>query len=245
MENVLIIGATSAMAQATARLYAGRGANLYLLARDGGRLGTVASDLKIRGAASVGCRTFDAATMETHSEDIQAAFEALGNVDVALVAHGTLPDQRVCEKDFYRALKELRTNAVGTLSVLTHLANGFESQGRGVLAVITSVAGDRGRQSNYVYGSAKSMVSTFLQGLRGRLHRSGVHVIDIKPGFVDTPMTAGFQKGILWVKPETVARVILHSVGKQKNTVYVPWFWGIIMFVIRNIPENIFKKMRL
>ena len=142
-------------------------------------------------------------------------------------------------------MAELSTNAISTISLLTHLANRLEMQKSGTIAVVTSVAGDRGRQSNYVYGAAKGMVSIFLQGLRNRLHKAGVNVLDIKPGFVDTPMTAEFKKGLLWAKPESVAGSIVNGIDRGKYEIYTPFFWRIIMLVIRNIPESIFKKANL
>ncbi len=129
---------------------------------------------------------------------VDAAFEALGGLDTALIAHGTLPDQKSCEESFEAAHRAFEINALGVMSLLTHLANRFEAQGFGTIAVLGSVAGDRGRQSNYVYGAAKGAISVFMQGLRNRLHRRGVHVLTIKPGWVITPMTAAFPKGILW-----------------------------------------------
>jgi decaprenylphospho-beta-D-erythro-pentofuranosid-2-ulose 2-reductase len=249
MQNVLIFGATSAIAEATARIHAERGDRLMLVARDPGRLGTIADDLRIRGAAWVETRVFDANRFEDHRELVDSAFDdafdGTGRVDVALIAHGTLPDQAACEADFDEALGEIRVNALGSVSLLTHLANRFEGQGGGVIAVITSVAGDRGRQSNYVYGSSKAMVSVFLQGLRNRLHRAGVAVVDIRPGFVDTPMTRDFDKGALWASPEQVARGIVAAVCRRRATAYVPWFWRYVMWVIRMIPETVFKRLRL
>ena len=244
-DNVLIIGATSAIAEAAARLFAERGCKLHLLARDSERLAAITADLQLRGAASVASESWEASRFEDHPRLIDAAFAALGRIDIALLAHGTLPQQADCAADFTAALRELNTNAIGAVSMLTHLANRFEEQGGGTLAVITSVAGDRGRQSNYLYGAAKSMVSTFLQGLRQRLHKSGAHVLDIKPGFVDTPMTAAFEKGILWADPERVARGILRAIAKKKPVAYLPGFWRFIMLIIKHIPEPIFKRLNL
>jgi hypothetical protein len=245
MKNVLIIGATSAIAEATARIYAQRGDTLYLLARNEDRLSTLAADLRIRGAASVTTHSFDVNDFYSHPALIKSLFNTLRKLDVVLLAHGTLPDQKACEKDFQLALREINTNAIGTLSLLTVVANQLESQKSGSIAVITSVAGDRGRQSNYLYGSAKGMVSIFLQGLRNRLHKSNVHVLDIKPGFVDTPMTATFKKGLLWAKPETIANDIARGIDQKRDTIYTPFFWWLIMFIIRNIPERLFKRGNL
>lgn len=245
MKNILIIGATSAIAEATARVYAQLGDRLYLLARNDERLKAMSEDLKIRGAATVDCNLIDVTRFEDHQHLINTAFETLGDVDVVLIAHGTLPDQKACESDFNLSLKELNTNSISTISLLTHIANKFEAQNSGTIAVITSVAGDRGRQSNYVYGAAKGMVSVFLQGLRNRLHKAGVNVLDIKPGFVDTPMTAGFKKGLLWAKPEAIAKSIVKGIDKKKHQIYTPFFWLLIMLIIRNIPEAIFKRLGL
>lgn len=245
VKHVFIIGATSAIAEATARIFAQRGNHLYLLARNQDRLSSLAEDLQIRGAASVAYRRFDVNDVDTHADAIDTAFTTLGTVDTALVAHGTLPDQKACETDPEAALAALHTNAISTVSFLTHLTNTLEKQKSGTLAVITSVAGERGRQSNYVYGAAKGMVSVFLQGLRNRLYRSGVQVLDIKPGLVDTPMTAGFRKGLLWAEPETIATGIVRALDTGKNVAYLPWFWKYIMLIITSIPESIFKRLRL
>lgn len=245
MMKILIIGATSAIAEATARIYAQRGDRLYLLARNQDRLSVIADDLKIRGAAAVDYSQIDVNRFEDHERLINTAFDLLGKIDIILIAHGTLPDQKTCESNFNTTLDELNTNAISTISLLTHIANKVEAQNSGTIAVITSVAGDRGRQSNYVYGAAKGMLSIFLQGLRNRLFRSGVNVLDIKPGFVDTPMTDNFQKGILWVKPESVAKDIVVALKKRKWRIYSPHFWRLIMAIIKIIPEPIFRRMKL
>ena len=245
MKTIFIIGATSAIAEASARIFARRGDKLYLLARNQERLSAISEDLKIRGAAAADHSPIDVNILDDHPRLIDKAFEALGKVDVVFIAHGTLPDQKKCESDFAAALEELNTNAISTISLLTHIANRLEAQNSGTIAVITSVAGERGRQSNYVYGAAKGMVSIFLQGLRNRLHKSGVNVLDIKPGFVDTPMTQDFQKGLLWAKPEKIARGIVRAIDRKKAAVHLPWFWAYIMFIIKRIPESIFRKLKL
>ena len=163
-----------------------------------------------------------------------------------LIAHGTLSDQADCEKSVDALRSEFDINALSTMALLTTLANTFEARKSGTLAVISSVAGDRGRQSNYVYGSAKAAVSTFLSGLRQRLAKSNVDVLTIKPGFVDTPMTANIaNKGALWAKPDQIAAGIVRAIDKRRSVVYVPWFWRGIMLIIRHIPESIFKKLKL
>lgn len=245
MRNLIVFGANSAIAEAVIKIYAKRGCKFYLYARNQDRLSSLVDDLKIRGATSVDFAFFDINNLEDHKNLIDHAFNALGKVDIVLLAHGTLPDQKACEIDCTTMLEELKTNAISTSSLLAHLANKIEKQRHGTIAVISSVAGDRGRQSNYVYGAAKSMVSTMLQGLRSRLYVFGVNVLDIKPGFVDTPMTAEFKKGILWVKPEVVAKSIVRSIEKNKYEIYAPYYWKFIMLIIRSIPESLFKRLRL
>lgn len=244
--SVVIVGATSAIATATARAYAAEGSRLHLFARNLQKLETLAQDLRVRGAQEVFCTELDVLNYKDHNPMLQEAWDSLGQVDVFLVAHGTLPDQEACQKDAATALEALNVNALATISLLTHGANAMEKAGSGTIAVITSVAGDRGRQSNYVYGAAKGMVSIFLQGLRNRLHPSGVHVLDIRPGFVDTPMTAHLAKGgPLWAQPSAVAKGIQASIQKSRAVAYLPRFWQLIMLVVRNVPEAIFCRMKL
>ncbi|MFZ4538374.1 SDR family oxidoreductase [Propionivibrio sp.] len=245
MQKILIVGATSAIAEATARLWAARGDALFLVGRKAARLDAIAADLRVRGAAAVGCFTMDACDSAMHAAMLEAAEAAMGGLDVALIAHGSLPDQKACEASVEKTLKEIETNGLSVVALATRLGEKFEAEGRGSLAVISSVAGDRGRQSNYIYGAAKGMVSIFLQGLRNRLAKKGVQVLTIKPGFVDTPMTAAFSKGALWAKPEAIARGIVRAVENKSDEVYLPGFWWLIMAIIRHIPERVFKKLSL
>lgn len=245
MKKILIIGATSSIAEATARLYAADGDRIALVARNQARLDAIASDLRERGADSVACFVMDANDFDRHEGVLAEADEALGGIDFALVAHGTLPDQELCERSADAMRDEFTTNCTSTLSLVTVLANMLEPRGTGSIGVITSVAGDRGRRSNYVYGAAKGAVGLFLGGLRNRLHGSGVHVLTIKPGFVDTPMTAAFKKGPLWAKPASIARGIRAAQRRKRDVVHLPGFWRMIMLVIRLIPEWIFKRMSL
>ena len=245
MKKILIIGATSAIAEATARLWAKEGERLYLISRNEERLQAIVSDLKLRGADSVQYSYLDVNDFNRHETAIDTAIQAMEGIDIVLIAHGTLGDQTACERIFELTLKELNTNAISVISLLTHLANRFEAQKHGTIAVISSVAGDRGRQSNYVYGTAKGAVTIFLQGLRQRLYKSGVHVLTIKPGFVDTPMTKNFKKGPLWASPSTIASKIVNSIKKTQDTIYAPSFWRLIMLIIISIPEKVFKTIKL
>ena len=244
-KNILIIGATSAIARATARIYAQAGNHLFLVARNEVQLERNGADLQVRGAASVHTQALDLNQFEQHLPLIDKAFDALGHIDIVLIAHGTLPDQVECNASVEKTLAEFNTNALSVISLLTHLANRMEQQRSGTIAVISSVAGDRDRQSNYINGAAEGMVTIFMQGLRNRLFKSGVHVLTIKPGFVDTPMTKEFKKGLLWAKPEGIAKGIIKAINKGKNEVYLPRFWSLIMWIIRSIPEVIFKRLSL
>lgn len=205
----------------------------------------VASDLKVRGATTVEHAVQDLADLSSHEALLTRADRALGGVTVALIAHGTLPDQRACERSWEETETAWRVNFVSAASLMHHFARYFVGRGGGTLVVISSVAGDRGRQSNYVYGTAKGALTVYAQGMRNRLSSQGVRVITIKPGQIDTPMTTAFKKGILWVQPEVVARGIVRAIRGQREVVYLPWFWRGIMVVIRAIPERIFKRMRL
>lgn len=245
MKKILIIGANSAIAEAVARIYARQGEALYLVGRNKERLSSLTKDLSIRGCPKVSWDILDVNDFNAHARVLSTALEKMGEFDVVLMAHGTLPNQAQCEQDIEETLKQLNTNALSTISLLTHIANRLETQQRGTVAVISSVAGDRGRQSNYVYGTAKAAVTTYMQGLRNRLNNSGVNVLTIKPGFVDTPMTIDFNKGILWSSPEKIALGIISSIEAKKDVVYLPWFWRWIMMIIKLIPEPIFKKLRL
>lgn len=245
MSRTLVIGATSAIAEATARLLAARGGSLYLVARNAARLEAIAADLRVRGAASVATHVMDLNTFAEHEHMVARVFTALGGVDSVLIAHGTLSDQRACEGSVAHALAEITTNALSVVSLLTWLANRLEAERRGTIVVVSSVAGDRGRASNYVYGSAKALVTAFCSGLRQRLASAGVRVITIKPGFVDTPMTRSFRKGLLWAKPAGVARGIVRAMDRGQGNVYLPAFWRPVMLAVRLIPEPLFIRMRM
>ena len=245
MRKVLIIGATSAIAEATARILATRGDALYLVARNQARLEAIAADLAVRGSPRVSSEVLDANDLSGHEAMLERAAIFLGGYDTVLIAHGTLSDQKACETDVELTLREINTNGVSVIALLTRVANRLAAQRSGTIAVISSVAGDRGRASNYVYGSAKALVTAFLSGLRQRLSKVGVSVVTIKPGLIDTPMTAAFPKGPLWARPETVARGIVKAIDRGSNTVYLPGFWRPIMLLIRAIPDWAFLRMSL
>jgi short-subunit dehydrogenase len=245
MRRILIMGATSAIAEATAREFARRGDALALVGRKAQRLQAIADDLKLRGASNVSVHVHDARDVAGYPALLDAAEQSLGGLDTALIAHGTLSDQQACERSIDRMLDEFDINGLSVMALCSHLANRFEAQRRGTIAVISSVAGDRGRQSNYVYGSAKAAVTAFTSGLRQRLYPSGVRVVTIKPGFVDTPMTADFPKGALWASPQAVGRSIARAMIRGTPVLYTPWFWRLIMAIIRAVPESVFRRLKL
>ena len=247
MKRIAVFGATSAIAHATAKIFAQKGASLVLFARDAEKLASVADDLQVRGAESVEQHVLDLSDTD-QQELVCTTFDSeqgAHGCDIALIAYGSLGDQKECEEDLTSLLAQLRINFTSVCSLLGKLATRFEKQGWGSIAVISSVAGDRGRQSNYIYGSAKGGLNVFLGGLRNRLAAKNVNVLTIKPGFVDTPMTAHLKKGPLFVGPDVIARGIVKAIEKRKSVVYLPWFWSLIMLVIRLIPEPIFKRLKL
>lgn len=243
--RVLVVGATSAIATETARLYAARGARLFLAARDPDRLAAVAADLRVRGAAAVETALLDVTDHERCEEVIALAWAAFGGLDVALLAHGVLPDQTRCQTSAAEALRSLDVNLMSAIALLTPLADRFEAARAGCIAVISSVAGDRGRQSNYVYGAAKGGLDRFLGGLRNRLHPAGVAVVTLKPGFVDTPMTAAIPKNALFASARRAGRAVHRAIEARRNVVYIPWFWRPVMCLVRGLPEAVFKRLRL
>jgi decaprenylphospho-beta-D-erythro-pentofuranosid-2-ulose 2-reductase len=216
-----------------------------LVARNGDRLTAVAQDLMTRGALAVDTWIMDLDDTTAHPEMLASAVHRLGRIDLALIAHGVLGDQRAAEADFEVAAAILHTNFIATVSLLTWLGNYLQTQQSGTLAVISSVAGDRGRKSNYVYGASKGALNLFLEGLCNRIDRDGVHVLTIKPGFVATPMTAHVEHNALFASPDQIARGIVKAVNRRRDVVYLPWFWRWIMLLVRAIPNRVFKKMNM
>jgi short-subunit dehydrogenase len=243
--KILVLGATSGIAQATCRIWATQGASLFLVARNQAKLDAVAADLRTRGASYVGTAVADLDDTDNHPELLAHAVNSLTGMDVAYLAHGILGDQAEAEQDFNAAAQILYTNLMAPVSLLTWLANFCVQRHAGTLAVISSVAGDRGRKSNYLYGSSKAGLSAFLAGLRNRIDREGVTVLTIKPGPTRTAMTAAMPKSEKFADVDSVAESIVSAIDKGRDNLYVPFQWQPIMFVIRNIPERIFKKLNL
>lgn len=243
---VLIVGASSAIGRATAQRWAMHGADLLLAGRDMEDLNRSAEDLRIRHRRRVEVVAFDALNFPNHQAFWDDCLRRTGGLlDGVIILHGMLPQQAEAQHDLDLLRSAIDTNFTSVISLLTLAANEFEPRRRGFLCVFSSVAGDRGRQSNYVYGSAKAGLTTFLAGLRNRLFKSGVTVITVKPGFVDTAMTWGLPGMFLVADPAAVATDVWKAVAKRRDEIYTPWFWRWIMLIIRWVPPPIFNRMKM
>lgn len=238
--NILILGATSAIAAEVAALYAQRGDRLHLVGRNPEKLAEVVARC---AGAQVSSQVADFEQTERGASVIADALAQLGQIDVALIAHGDLGDQLASERSFDEADRILRVNFTSVVSLLVPLANAMEAVRSGRLAVITSVAGDRGRPRNYTYGAAKGALNVYLQGLRTRLYPAGVSVTTLKLGPVDSPMTATHAKHALFGKPPSVARSIVHAIDDRADEAYVPSFWRAIMPIVKHTPERVFQRL--
>ncbi len=246
MPCVLILGATSAIARAIAAEFARQPSDLILAGRDAEELAALAADLHIRYGVKTQAQCLDVLDRAAIETSLPGCLAAAGeSLEGIVVCVGTMGDEDAARANPAEAERILHTNFTGCALALNIAANHFEKRKHGFICALSSVAGDRGRQSNYLYGSAKAGLSAYLQGLRNRLFRSGVRVITIKPGFVDTGMTFGRQGLFLVASPEAVARGVYKAITRGKDVVYLPWFWRWIMLVIRLVPEKIFKRLRL
>ena len=242
--RILIFGATSAIASETVLIFSREKAKMFLVGRDEAKLRALTQEALKEGASEVFYRLADICRFDSHQDIIDAAISYLGKIDLVLIAHGLLESVRD-DIDYTYAKKVLDVNFLSVVSLLIPLASYFESQKQGQIAVISSIAGDRGKQRNQMYATSKAALNVFLQGMRNRLYTSGVNVITIKPGNVDSPMTAHLPKNFLWVKPRTIARGIHKAIIQKKDRVYLPAFWWWIMMVVKLIPEFIFKRLNL
>jgi decaprenylphospho-beta-D-erythro-pentofuranosid-2-ulose 2-reductase len=241
MSRILIIGATSAVATATARIYAGRGDRLFLIARNPGSLAALVAEL---GDAVVGYATADfMRDFDANAALIANATGALGGLDIALIAHGALGDQLLSESDFAEARFQLDVNLTSTISFLIPLGNYFEQHTGGQLAVMSSVAAERGRPRNYTYAAAKAGLNTYLEGMRSRLWRTGTRVQILKLGPVDTPMTVDHEKNFSFSSADAVAWGIVRGIDRGAQQVFVPGWWQPVMAVVRWLPEAIFQRI--
>ena len=244
--RAVVFGAKSAIAQAVARRLADQGHDLVLAARASDSLEPFAADLRLHSGRRVDLLEFDAADTDA-LEGLPGRIEAeSGPFSLAVQVFGYLGEQGRTAADPDEMRRVLEVNFTGAALLLSHVANYLEAAGRpGGIIGIASVAGDRGRQSNYFYGAAKGGLALFLQGLRNRLAATPVHVLTVKPGFVDTPMTQGMEGLFLVATPDRVARDILRAYRRQKDILYTPWFWRYIMLIIKSVPERVFKKLKL
>jgi short-subunit dehydrogenase len=245
-KTAVILGATSAMARAVACEFARNGSDVILGARDQDENEAIATDIRIRFQVQATALPFVAEDVETHAAFMEQCGRLAGeSIEGVVLCVGCMEDQAKAQADFDTACHVLDVNLAAAVSMLERFAAMFEARRRGVIAAVSSVAGDRGRQSNYIYGAAKAGLSTYLEGLRNRLHHAGVQVTTIKPGFVDTKMTFGLPGLFLVASPEQAGRAIHRAICARKDVVYVPWFWRYIMLIIRSIPEWKFKRMRM
>lgn len=244
-EPVLILGATSAIARHVAASFAARGHALFLAGRDAAEAERVAADVRIRYHVAAESGRFDAEDFEGHRDFVKGVVRRMGDLEGVVVAFGYLGEQEEAERDYEEAFRVIDRNFTAAVSVLNHCAEFFETRRDGFVVAISSVAGDVGRRSNYLYGAAKGGLNVYLQGLRARLFRAGVRVLTVKPGFVDTPMTFGRPKLFLVAPPAEVGEKIVRAALAGRDVIYVPWFWRFVMLAIRLTPERIRKRLNL
>ena len=245
MKKIMIIGATSAIAESCATLWAKEGCIFFLVGRSQVKIDQLTKKLIIQGAIAVSGFILDINDFEKHQKARDTASDFLGSIDIVLIAHGNLPDQKRCTQSVDLTLREISTNALSTVSFLTITCKYMKNQQKGTISLLSSVAGDRGRGTNYIYGSAKGMLNIFCEGMRQELNGYGVKIVTIKLGFVNTPMTLKFKKGILWRKPQDISKTIITIINHGNGEYYVPGFWRAIMWVIKIIPNFIFYRIKI
>ena len=240
----IILGASSSIGRAFARRATEQGADVVLAGRDIDDLERTAKDLRVRSNVLVTVNLFNAMDFGSHKSFAEIFRNKTGPLGIFLL-FGTMPDQSIIDNDATLALETVNTNYLGAISILSQFARRLELDGKGCIVVMSSVAGDRGRLKNYVYGSSKAGLNTYLQGLRARLHRSGISVTTIKAGFIDTDMSFGKSGMFLVATPDKCAKICLNLAQRGREIVYFPWFWRYIMLVIRFIPEKLFKQLNI
>ncbi len=245
-KHVVITGATSPVARGVAECFAREGCAIVLAGRNTAEIDRTAADLRIRFNIPVSVIAFDAVAFDTHGEFWNACLSACNQqIDIIVLCHGLMIDQPAAQADPDSARRMIDVNYTSAVSILERAADHMAGRGQGRIAAISSVAGDRGRKSNYLYGAPKAALSAYLEGLRYRLHPAGVKVLTIKPGFIDTPMTFGKVNPKLAASPDRVARDIHRAIRRGRSILYTPWPWRYVMFIIRNIPAFIFRKMNI
>lgn len=244
MTQILIVGATSAMARGAAFAWAAQGHRLLLAGRDSGELARLASDIQVRFRTRAQIVSVDLDENDDRPDWVAALEQTFGQVDGVLLAAGWMPDGETMRRGD-TALRVIQRNYTGPVALLNAFADVFEAREQGFIIGIGSVAGDRGRQSNYPYGAAKAGLATYLAGLRNRLYHAGVQVMTVKPGFVDTRMTFGLPGLFLVADPMRVGQQIVAGQRQGRNEIYVPGFWRLILLIIRHVPEFLFKRLKL
>lgn len=253
MKNIIILGATSAISQSVAKQLLAEDVCFHLVARNKDKLDIVANDLVARGCANAICYHLDFNDLSAHKQIVENISKNINVIDILFICYGIMYSQQDCEKDVLKAVEQVYSNYTTTVSLLVLFSQLMSQKNidqgsrnnNGTIAVVSSVAGDRGRKSNYIYGSAKAGLTTFLEGLRYQLYDKGINVLTIKPGFVDSPMTADINKGALWASTDQVAKHIVKGIEKKKSVIYVPPFWFFIMTIIKMIPAFIFRKLNI
>lgn len=244
--KIILLGATSAIMRHVALRLVAQGDLVCLAARNVEEAERIGADLRIRtGAAAVTVRAFDTSDFQQHKALVEDVARELGGIDIVIAGTGELGDQEAARHSVERTKAIIDSNFTGIATAFSVAADIMEAQGRGSLVVLSSVAGERGRQSNYTYGAAKSGMAAFMQGLRNRLWPAGVRVVTIKLGFINTRMVAGKAGMFLVAEPEDAATRIAAAVDSGSEVVYFPFFWRYIMLVIRSIPETFFKRLKL
>jgi len=245
MKHIVIAGATSAISQAVSKQLISDDVCFHLVGRDMDKLEIVSNDLISRGCGKALCYSLDFNDFTEHQSLIEKIKIEADKIDILFVCYGIMHSQDECEENVNKALEQVTSNYTSAVSLLVLFTQVMYSQGEGTIAVVSSVAGDRGRKSNFIYGSAKGGLSTFLEGLRYKLYDAGINVLTVKPGFVDSPMTTDMKKGLLWASPELVAKYIVKAIKLRKSVIYTPHFWFFIMTIIKIIPVFIFRKLNI
>ena len=248
IKGALIIGATSAIAEECSRQLISKTKSIFLFGRNKNKLEKIANDLEVRGINKVSYDTFDAEKHSSQAKNmIDNVHANIQGFDTAIFSHGLMLDQEDCEKSINQTKNILDINLLSMVSYLIAVSQYFIKRGHGgKIIVISSVAGDRARISNYIYGASKAALSFFCDGMNQKLQQHNINILVVKPGFIDTPMTANIKnKGFLWSTPEKVAKDIIKNISKRKRILYTPWFWKIIMIIIKLIPRKLLIKLGL
>ena len=242
-KRILVFGATSAICHEVLKLYAAQGASFVLAARNSEKMAAIADDLKARGARAAATHCYDFNDWQQHEDAVILGVQSLGEIDIAIVAHGSLPEQAECESSSAALKACMDDNFTSTAIITQACAQQLSRQGCGTLAVVSSVAGDRGRKSNYAYGAAKAGIDTLLQGLQGRFAGNAVRIVNIKPGMIISPMTAHMEHGAIWATAADIAPAIVHAITRGRRVCYVPGYWRFIMFIIRALPTAVLARL--